>query len=311
MPKLSVIIANYNYGRFLEEAIQSVLGQDLGDAVEVILCDGGSTDNSVDIIRKYANGLPPNTNFTDWYKVRNGGLQQEQCGSQLITWWCSEKDGGQSAAFNKGFSHARGEWLTWLNADDLLLPGVLRDFEKLVSKNKSAQWVTGNKVHFDSASGRIIQVYWGPHSQPPLLAKRHAFSAVFGPTTFFRRNTYELIGPIDEHLHYVMDSAYWALFTMKGIRQTRLNRICWACRVHEASKTWGDQTESAREKRTRETKLWRKETGYSFQVSYLNVWYLLWLLWRVVDGSMLKRLIVKKRLTNKTLKEYYDSRNFR
>ena len=87
-PLLSIVIANYNYGRFLEEAIQSVLMQDAGDLAELIICDAESTDNSVEVIKKY---------------------------EKHITWWCSEKDGGQSAAFNKGFSHARGKFLTWLN----------------------------------------------------------------------------------------------------------------------------------------------------------------------------------------------------
>ena len=65
-PILSIVIANYNYGRFLDDAIQSVISQNMGDTVELIICDGGSTDNSVEIIKKYANGLPPNTSLEDW-----------------------------------------------------------------------------------------------------------------------------------------------------------------------------------------------------------------------------------------------------
>ena len=108
---LSIVIANYNYGRFLEDAIASVLGQcenpiDVDgrpvlpikgcsdECVELIICDADSKDNSVEVIHKHANSL---------------------------AWWCSEKDDGQSAAFNKGFAQARGEWLTWLNADDIYL----------------------------------------------------------------------------------------------------------------------------------------------------------------------------------------------
>ena len=97
-PILSIVIANYNYGRFLEDAIRSVCLQNMGDKIELIICDAASTDNSLEIIRKYAS---------------------------KIAWWCSEKDGGQSAAFNKGFSHARGKYLTWLNADDVLVSGCL------------------------------------------------------------------------------------------------------------------------------------------------------------------------------------------
>ena len=96
-PLLSIVIANYNYGRFLEEAIQSVLSQSCND-YELIIVDGGSTDNSVEIIKKYED---------------------------KIAWWVSEKDKGQSDAFNKGFAHAKGKYLTWLNADDILFQSII------------------------------------------------------------------------------------------------------------------------------------------------------------------------------------------
>ena len=67
-PLLSIVIANYNYGRFLEEAIQSVVNQDMGDQVELIICDAASTDDSVEIIKKYAYDLPPNTSYYEWTK---------------------------------------------------------------------------------------------------------------------------------------------------------------------------------------------------------------------------------------------------
>ena len=267
-PILSVVIANYNYGRFLEEAILSVISQGMGDKVELIICDAASTDNSVEIIKKYADH---------------------------IAWWCSEKDGGQSAAFNKGFAHARGEWLTWLNADDLYFPGVFEALFKVVQKYPQTEWITGNKVHFDSISGRIVSVNWGPHFQPPLLSGNHAISAVFGPSTFFRKSLYERMGHIDEHLHYAMDSAYWAKFTMAGVRQTRLNRFCWAFRNHEESKTAGIQTDVIALKRQEETERWRSEIGYKYKVSLSNIWYVLWLGWRIFDGSLIYRTILKTR----------------
>ena len=105
-PFFSIVIVNYNYGRFLEAAILSILNQSCVD-YELIVVDGGSTDNSVDIIRKYKNS---------------------------ISWWCSEKDNGQSHAFNKGFAHANGRFLTWLNADDLLMPGTLAAAKKKLLK---------------------------------------------------------------------------------------------------------------------------------------------------------------------------------
>lgn len=288
---LSIVIANYNYGRFLSDAIESILAQcdaplkdPLGctilpirgckEAVELIICDAESTDNSVDIIRKY---------------------------ERSISWWCSEKDGGQSAAFNKGFSHAHGEWLTWLNADDIYLKEALRTFSQLVNRHPEAQWITGNKVAFDSQTGKIVQVFWGPHYQPPLLKRRKAFSAVFGPTTFFRREVYVKMGPIDECLHYAMDSEYWARFTLSGIRQTRLNHFCWGFRYHDASKTAGLQTDSVTKLRTEETMYWRSKLAFSYRQSLFNPWYLTWCLWRVVDGSWIKRKILKLRFERRNI----------
>ena len=305
-PLLSIVIANYNYGRFLDEAIQSVANQEGVENVELIICDAASKDNSVEIIKKYANGLPPNTSYYDWQLSNNDkSLEPNSSNPPLITWWCSEKDGGQSVAFNKGFSHARGDWLTWLNADDLLMPGTLKAFEKLLVRHCDAQWITGNKMHFNSKTGKVTRVHWGPHMQPPFLTGNRAISAVFGPTTFFRKEIYTAIGPIDERLHYAMDSAYWARFTMAGVRQTRLNHFCWGFRDHEQSKTSGVQTDSVSVKRRQESELWHTETGYSYKVSFKNIWYLLWVLWRIFDGSWLVRAVQRWRFQGRYIQEVF------
>ncbi len=305
-PLLTIVIANYNYGRFLDEAIQSVIAQDMGDNVELIICDAASTDNSVEIIRKYAGNLPPNTARSEWDNAQSQGSQFSTHSPKLISWWCSEKDGGQSAAFNKGFSHAKGEWLTWLNADDLLLPRTIKAFAMLVARKPNAEWVTGNKLGFDSETGKITSVNWGPHWQPPFLNGKRAFSAVFGPTTFFKKSLYERIGPIDESLHYAMDSAYWAKLTMAGIRQTRLWHICWAFRVHNESKTAGEQSTDTTQKRKAETARWRSQIGYLFPVSVTNMWWLMWASWRVMDASWLVRAIQKVRFIGKNIDQIME-----
>ena len=271
-PLLSIVIANYNYGRFLENAIKSVIAQEMGDKIELIVCDAASTDNSVEIIKKYA-AMPG-----------------------LVGWWCSEKDSGQSEAFNKGFSHARGEWITWLNADELYLPGSLKAFERLVSRKPDAQWVTANMLSFDSATGKIHRVNWGPHFQPPFLAPNHTYAEVFGPTTFMRKSLYERFGPIDEKLNYGMDSEYWQRLTMGGVRQTRLNHICWAFGRHELSKTVGTQTAESLERKKKENEYFYAKNGYTMHRTFKNIWYDLWVLWRFIDGSWFIRAWKKFRL---------------
>ena len=286
---LSVVIANFNYGRFLECALRSIFNQcgeperRLGGIVlpvkgknyfvEVIVCDAGSADNSVEIIERY---------------------QDE------ISWWCSEKDGGQSAAFNKGFAHSHGEWLTWLNADDMYFSGTFRKLAEVVRRNPSAEWITGNDLHFDNNTKEVLFVAWGPHVIPPFFRKNRAQMYPFGPTTFWKRSAYERIGPIDETLHYQMDLDYWARLTMAGIRQFRLNHTCWAFRHHEVAKSTGGRNPEAG---WRENKYWKEKTRYAYQNSFKNPWYILWLFFRVLDGSMFVRFWKRWRLIGRKFDE--------
>ena len=108
----SIVIANYNSGKYLEDAILSVIKQNY-PKVQLIIIDGASTDNSMDVIRRY---------------------------DKDIDYWVSEKDQGQSDAFNKGFRQAKYEWLFWLNADDFLLQDSLfsldKEMRRLLAYNK-------------------------------------------------------------------------------------------------------------------------------------------------------------------------------
>ena len=190
---------------------------------------------------------------------------------------------------NKGFAQARGEWLTWLNADELYLPGTLQGFLRLVERRQDAVWVTGNMLSFDSETRKVTRVNWGPHRQPPLIPARHTFAAVFGTTTFWRKRIYDRFGQIDERLNYEMDVEYWDRLTMAGVRQTRFNHICWAFRSHSDSKTVGKQTEGVVKAKDEERKYVEEKTGYKFKRSVRNIWYLLWAMWRILDGSWLMR----------------------
>ena len=184
-PLLSIVIANYNYGRFLEAALQSVIAQDMGDKVELIICDAASTDNSVEIITKYVNGLPPNTFYYDWINTPSSDFStHNSSNSPLITWWCSEKDGGQSAAFNKGFVHARGKFLTWLNADDVLLPGTLKKLETAVKKHPDCEWFVGGVLWLDKAM-KVIKCGRGRKFSE--IRYREGWVNTWGPSSFFTK----------------------------------------------------------------------------------------------------------------------------
>ena len=232
-PLLSIVIANYNYGRFLDEAIQSVIAQDMGDKVELIIVDGGSADNSVEIIKKYANGLPPNISYTDWINSSNHNSQTPP----LITWWCSEKDGGQSAAFNKGFSHARGRFLTWLNADDVMLPGTLKKFEAAVSKNPTCEWFVGGVLWLDPEM-KVVNCGRGrPFSE---IRYREGNVSVWGPSSFFTKRLLEAVGAVDERFHYTMDTELWLRFAYKeNARYLPFCSYAWGLRMHPDAKMSG------------------------------------------------------------------------
>lgn len=220
-PLFSVVIANYNYGRFLEEAIQSVLSQSCQD-FELIIVDGGSTDNSVEVIKKYAD---------------------------RISWWISEKDRGQSDAFNKGFAHANGRFLTWLNADDAFAPGALSAVAREIERHADCEWFVGSSVWCD-AEMRIDRCFCA-HRFSALRAKTGGMT-VGGPSSFFTQRLLDAVGGVDESLHYVMDVDLWYKFHREcGAKYRRTCHNVWAFRQHEASKMSGSGTERALANRRR------------------------------------------------------------
>lgn len=209
-PLLSIVIANYNYGRFLEDAIRSVIAQGVGDRVELIVCDGGSTDNSVDVIRKY---------------------------EKYIAWWCSEKDGGQSAAFNKGFSRARGEFLTWLNADDILCQGIVRKLECAHRIYPECEWFACGSLWMD-ANKRILKCTRArPFSHYEASA---GLLTVYSPSSFFSCDLLDRVGRVDERFSYMMDTELWLRFYHKGRCWYRiLSGYAFALRLHPDAKMSG------------------------------------------------------------------------
>ena len=234
-PLISIVIANYNYGRFLEEAIQSVIAQNMSDNVEVIICDAASTDNSVDIIKKYANGLPPNTSYDEW--IAKANFQFLSPNSQLIAWWCSEPDGGQSAAFNKGFSHARGRFLTWLNADDVMLPGTFKKLEMAASKYPDCEWFVGGVLWLDKS---MCVLKCGRGRRFSEVRYREGNVSVWGPSSFFTKRMLDAVGGVDERYHYSMDTELWLRFASKlGVRYRPFVNYAWGLRMHEDAKMSG------------------------------------------------------------------------
>ena len=268
-PLLSVVIANYNYGRFLETAIRSVLDQQCPE-VELIVVDGGSKDDSVNIIRKYADRL---------------------------AWWVSEPDGGQSNAFNKGFSHAKGKYLTWVNADDIMIAGCLKKVVRAMTRHPDCQWFTGNMFRF-TQDGNVTGIAWGPHFYPQWVQCGNSPLVTFGPSTFFSKKIYEEVGKIDESLHYVMDTDLWVRFMKMGVKMRRINCFCWGFRMHESSKTaeFGEHllNKAAAEKLRSEESETFVRSGYQCSLILRFMVQIL----RLIDGSFVRLWWFKRTFKN-------------
>lgn len=147
-----------------------------------------------------------------------------------------EPDSGQSDAFNRGFAKARGKWLFWLNADDVLLPGTLAR----VKACKKAEWIAGNLKYIDANDCLLYCAFdWGWKWLYRGLPVR-----VYGPGSFFTRELYERCkvdgNGFDTGLKYMMDIDLWERFRKAGVWFKKLPRFTWGFRVHEGSLTSGD-----------------------------------------------------------------------
>jgi glycosyltransferase involved in cell wall biosynthesis len=209
---VSIVIPSFNQGEFLEASLQSVLQQDY-PAIELFVMDGGSSDNSIDIIRRYSNS---------------------------ITLWVSEKDRGQSHAINKGFKLAKGKYINWLCSDDILLPGAIRSMVNFLEANPLCDAVFGNALIINSRGETIAERREIPFDH---LITLYALNYSIQPSALFKRSLLEAHGYVREDLHFTMDHELWLRFYTCGARFGYLNRTLSGYRYHTLSKgTMASQT---------------------------------------------------------------------
>ncbi len=155
-----------------------------------------------------------------------------------------ESDAGQSDALNKGFAKARGEWLFWLNADDVLLPGALRKVKDLIDRMERkgpVEWIAGNTVYIDrhdKVIGTRCDARWRP------WFGKYMSVWTGGPSAFFRRELWEERGGLDVGLRFVMDLDLWTRWAREGIRFESVDDYLWGFRVHESSTTCNSANKS-------------------------------------------------------------------
>lgn len=207
IPKISIITPSYNQGEFIEETILSVIGQNYPN-LEYIIIDGGSTDRTVEVIKKY---------------------------EKYLTYWVSEKDKGQSHAINKGFDRATGDILGWLNSDDLYLPGTFSSISELMKENTMGIFF-GNCIRFNETENGVISsgsnvCGWQKYNDL-------SFSDyIIQPSTFWSRKTLQTIGPLREDLHFGFDWEWFLRAQQLNVPFISTNKCFSMYRFHQSHKS--------------------------------------------------------------------------
>jgi len=178
LPKISIVTPSFNQGTFIEATILSVIEQDYPN-LEYLIVDGGSTDNTVEIIHKYQD---------------------------RITWWVSEKDRGQTDAINKGFGRTTGEILAWINSDDTYLPGAFLEAAQYLQENPDVGMVYGDANLVDE-NGNFLSKF--PARQTDYKRLRRGSVHIPQQASFFRAALWNQVGPLDPSFYFAMDYDLW------------------------------------------------------------------------------------------------------
>lgn len=206
-PRITIVTPNYNQGRFLEDCIKSVISQDYPN-VELIITDGGSTDNSLEIIGRYADRL---------------------------AWWVSEKDGGQADAINKGLARATGEIFNWLNADDRLAPGALLACAEAYQAQPNASGWVGGCVRTDE-HGVIADIIYPNGVEREHIGENWNGRQFYQPSCFLATERLKAIGGLNPDLYIALDLDLWLRLLANG--PLAIGRGIWSIALnHDEAKT--------------------------------------------------------------------------
>jgi glycosyltransferase involved in cell wall biosynthesis len=204
-PKITVVTPSYNQGQFLEETILSVVGQQYPN-LEYIVIDGGSTDSSLEILKKHQHHL---------------------------TFWVSEPDRGQAHAINKGFSRATGDILCWLNSDDLFLPGALNFVSSRLDPS-SAEVLFGNCFHFfEGVAASYGSDVVREHKRRDLRLADY----IIQPSSFWTPKVWKQTGELDESLTFGFDWDWFIRAREGGAAFTPVDKYLSAYRFHSDHKS--------------------------------------------------------------------------
>ena len=214
MTLISIITPSFNQAAYLEQTIQSVLNQDYPH-IEYIVIDGGSTDASVAIIKKYADKL---------------------------AYWVSEKDRGQADAINKGFARATGDIVAWLNSDDYYLAGTISAAVKVFEEHPDLVLVYGNMLAVDGHGKTFNTLTYKQLTLEDLLC----FQIIGQPAVFMRRSALQAAGELDPVFHFMLDHHLWIRIAQRG-QILHVNQTWAAARYHAEAKNIAQAAEFGRD----------------------------------------------------------------
>jgi len=205
LPRITIVTPSFNQASFMRDTIESILGQKYPN-LEYYVVDGGSKDGSVEIVRKY---------------------------NDRINWWISEVDRGQSHAINKGIERATGDFFSWLNSDDVLLPSALMSIAEFIQRNPKVDIVVGGLL-LGSEDGTIKSCYIPTRSVSWCM--RRGFYDLFQPSTFIRRSMLNRIGYLREDLHCRLDVDLFERLIGAGAQWGYIRQPLSMLRRHPAAK---------------------------------------------------------------------------
>ncbi len=201
---ITVVVPSLNQGRFLACALDSILRQKL--PVEIILMDGGSSDETKDVINRY---------------------------QQRLSYWQSEPDCGQAAAINAGIARGTAPLVCWLNSDDFFYPGALLRLKNRLDSKPEMPFVFGQAWHVNEAGRRRFPYLTLPYSRY-LMAN---YCGICQPATLIRRHCWEAVGGLDETLELAFDYDLWFRLAAGFGRPGTLGAFVAANRMHNQTKT--------------------------------------------------------------------------